>query len=223
MSHMTDMLMKAWHFRHACKEFDPKKKISDADFHTILEGGRLSPSSFGFEPWQFLVVQNHGLREKIRAVSWGAQRQLPTASHFVVIMARKPAELDPDSPYIQDTIMRDTQHLSEDISGPRTEKYREFLDKDFALTGNERAGFEWAARQCYIALGNMMTAAALLGVDSCPIEGFPKTDLEDVLAREDLLDTARWGVACMVAFGYRVREPRAKTRRPEEAVVRWVQ
>ena len=188
-----------------------------------MEGGRLSPSSFGFEPWQFLVVQNHGLREKIRAVSWGAQRQLPTASHFVVIMARKPAELDPDSPYIQDTIMRDTQHLSEDISGPRTEKYREFLDKDFALTGNERAGFEWAARQCYIALGNMMTAAALLGVDSCPIEGFHKTDLEDVLAREDLLDTARWGVACMVAFGYRVREPRAKTRRPEEAVVRWVQ
>ena len=61
MSHMTDMLMKAWHFRHACKEFDPKKKISDADFHTILEGGRLSPSSFGFEPWQFLVVQNLSL------------------------------------------------------------------------------------------------------------------------------------------------------------------
>ena len=69
----------------------------------------------------------------------------------------------------------------------------------------------------------VMTAAALLGVDSCPIEGFRKADLEDVLAREDLLDTARWGVACMVAFGYRVREPRAKTRRPEEAVVRWVQ
>ena len=52
---------------------------------------------------------------------------------------------------------------------------------------------------------------------------YKRQDLEDVLAREDLLDTARWGVACMVAFGYRVREPRAKTRRPEEAVVRWVQ
>lgn len=222
MSHVTDILMQAWQFRHACKEFDPKKKVSDADFHTILEGGRLSPSSFGFEPWEFLVVQNLGLRNKISEVSWGAQRQMPGASHFVVILARKPAEMQPDARYIQETIMRDTQHLPEDVAGPRTEKYREFLDKDFALSGNERASFEWAARQCYIALGNMMTAAAMLGVDSCPIEGFRKTDLEELLARENLLDMARWGVACMVAFGYRVREPRAKTRRPEKDVVRWV-
>lgn len=222
MSAITDMLMHAWRFRHACKEFDPNKKISDADFQTILEGGRLSPSSFGFEPWQFLVVQNPGLREKIRAVSWGAQHQLPTASHFIVILARNPDEMQPDSPYIQKTIMSETQHLPEDISKSRTEKYREFLEKDFALAGNERAGFEWAARQCYIALGNMMTAAALLGIDSCPIEGFRKADLEAALSREDLMDAARWGVACMVAFGYRVKEPRPKTRRAEEAVVRWV-
>ncbi|WP_298030778.1 NAD(P)H nitroreductase [uncultured Desulfovibrio sp.] len=113
--------------------------------------------------------------------------------------------------------MRQTQHLTEDISGPRTGKCREFLDKDFALTGNERAGFEWAASQRHIALGNMM-AAALLDVDYCPTEGFGKADLEEVPARENLLDA----MACMAAFGYRIREPRPKTRRPEEAVVRWV-
>lgn len=222
MPDITETLMAAWHFRHACKEFDPQRKISDADFHTILEGGRLSPSSFGFEPWEFLVVQNPELREKIRAISWGAQTQLPTASHYLIILACTPEELRPDSPYIQQTIMRDTQHLPENVSEPRTERYRNFLEKDFALADNERAGFEWAARQCYIALADMMTAAALLGIDSCPIEGFQKAPLEHLLAEAKLLDPARRGVACMAAFGYRIRDPRPKTRRPEKDVVRWI-
>ena len=79
-------ILSAFQFRHACKAFDPEKKISEADFNMILESGRLSPSSFGFEPWKFFVIQNADLREKLRKVSWGAQTQLPTASHYVAIM-----------------------------------------------------------------------------------------------------------------------------------------
>ena len=89
MNQMNQTIVDAFHFRHATKEFDPAKKISDEDFNTILETGRLSPSSLGLEPWHFVVVQNKELREKLKAYSWGAQKQLDTASHFVLIFARK--------------------------------------------------------------------------------------------------------------------------------------
>ncbi|MCL2349281.1 MAG: NAD(P)H-dependent oxidoreductase [Planctomycetaceae bacterium] len=215
-------ILEAMQFRFACKEFDATKKIADEDFQVILEAGRLSPSSFGFEPWQFLVVQNAELRELIRSVSWGAQTQLPTASHFLVILSRKPAAMLPMSDYIQKTIMQETQHQPPDMQELRTQRYTKFLQTDFAYDGNERAAFEWAARQAYIVLGNMMTAAAMLGIDSCPCEGFQKETLESLLAERQLFDRETFGIACMAAFGFRAAPPkREKTRRPVEQVVRW--
>ncbi|MEC2164969.1 nitroreductase family protein, partial [Bacillus velezensis] len=82
MSDKKQQIIEAYQFRHATKEFDPEKKISESDFEFILETGRLSPSSLGLEPWKFVVVQNPELREKLREFTWGAQKQLPTASHF---------------------------------------------------------------------------------------------------------------------------------------------
>ena len=82
---MENKFLEAMKFRHATKEFDSTKKISDEDFDTVLEYGILSPSSFGFEPWKFLVVQNENLRTKLKEFSWGAQGTLPTASHFMII------------------------------------------------------------------------------------------------------------------------------------------
>ena len=219
---ITETLFHAWNFRHACKVFDANKRISEEDFTTILEAGRLSPSSFGFEPWKFLVVQNMELRKAMLPFCWGGQGQLPTASHVVALLARKPEAVSPDCAYVQTTIMQDTQKLPSDMATQRVEKFRAFLRDDFAYVGNERAGFEWAARQCYIALGNMMTAAALLGIDSCPIEGFNKAAMEKLLTERDLLDTRVFGLAVMVAFGQRIKEPRPKTRRPASCVVRWV-
>lgn len=219
---LSELLLQAWQFRFACKEFDPSRIISPEDFHIILEAGRLSPSSFGFEPWQFLVLQSPEYREAIRCVCWGAQTQLPTASHVVIILARQPEEMRPDSIYIRHTIIEKTQHTPKNMIEAREKRYDNFLKSDFTLAGNERAIFEWTARQCYIALGNMMTAAALLGIDSCPMEGFEKEPLEKLLEEKSLLDRAVFGVACMVAFGYRAHDPqRPKTRRPEEDVVRW--
>lgn len=221
MRAVRGMIRDAMEFRFACKEFDPAREIPEEDFQCVLEAGRLSPSSFGFEPWKFLVVDDKTLREEIRSLSWGAQTQLPSCSRFLVVLARKPEAMRPDSEYIQRTIMLETQHLPEDMRKARTQKYGDFLESDFDYGDNQRAKFEWACRQSYIALGNMFTAAAMLGIDSCPCEGFKKGPLESLLAEKGVLNAQEYGVACMAAFGYRKAPPkREKTRRPFEDVVK---
>jgi nitroreductase len=212
-------VLDAFNFRHACKTFDPARKIPAADFDMILECGRLSPSSFGFEPWHFVVVQDMALREKLRAASWGAQGQFPSASHVVAILARKDDML-PGSDYTE-TFMREVQKMSEEGIARRHKFYPQFHQTDFRID-TPRALFDWSCHQAYIALANMMTGAALIGVDSCPIEGFNRADAEKVLDEAGLLENGRFGLAVMVAFGYRVNPQPAKTRQTRDAVVRWV-
>lgn len=214
-------ILAAYEYRHATKEFDSSRKISGEDFGFILETGRLSPSSFGFEPWKFVVVQNPELRQKLLPYAWGAQKQLPSASHFVLILARQPRDLAAGSEYIQ-SIMSEVQKLPVEIAQGKQQVYDAFLKNDFGLAGNERAMFEWGVRQTYLPLGNMMTAAALIGIDSCPIEGFDKQKMEQLLADEGIMDPEHFGLACMVAFGYRTGQPRAKTRRTAAQVIEWI-
>ncbi|HVN48537.1 MAG TPA: NAD(P)H-dependent oxidoreductase [Bacteroidota bacterium] len=213
-------ILDAFLFRHACKEFDPNKKIPEEDFQFILEAARLSPSSFGFEPWKFIVVNDRVLREALKVVTWGAQKTLPTASHYVVILARTKQDMLSDSAYIQ-SMMRETHKLPEEASTARTKKYANFLENDFKLLESERAIFDWASKQTYIALGNMMTAAALIGIDSCPVEGFNRADVDRVLDSQGLLEHGRFAVSLMVAFGYRINEPRQKTRQPLDVIVKY--
>ncbi|NGZ76351.1 NAD(P)H-dependent oxidoreductase [Saccharibacillus alkalitolerans] len=213
-------LLDAYQFRHAVKDFDPGRKISSEDFDFILESGRLSPSSYGFEPWKFVVVQNPELREKIAAHAGGARRQLASASHAMLVLARLPHEMVADSDYIS-YMLNEVQKLPPDIAEMKRGTYDTFLRTGFALQGNERAMFEWACRQTYLALGNMMTAAAMIGIDSCPMEGFVKHEVERVLTEEGLMDAGRFGLACMAAFGYRAGEAPAKTRRAASEVVEW--
>ncbi|MEK3883529.1 NAD(P)H-dependent oxidoreductase [Paenibacillus sp. PL2-23] len=219
---LKEQILEAYRFRHATKEFDVDRKVSRADFDFIMETGRLSPSSFGFEPWKFLIVQSSELRSKLLPITWGAQKTLPTASHFMVLLTRTADSMHPSSQHIQ-TMMREVQQLPEEVIGQKGERYGKFLEHDFELLGNDRAMFEWASRQTYIALGNMMTAAAMIGIDSCPIEGFDKHQVEELLRSEGLLKGNEFGVSCMAAFGYRAREPREKTRRAVEQIVQWVE
>lgn len=214
-----EALLAALHSRHACKSFDPARKIEAADFDLILEAGRLSPSSFGFEPWRFLVIQDPALRQALVQTAWGARTQFPTASHVVAILARQ--DLRWDSAYLGEH-MRSIKGLDEAAIAERRERIRSFQQHDFGLLGRPEALFEWACRQTYLALANMMTIAALLGIDSCPCEGFNRRDAEAVLARHGLLEQPVWGLAVMVSFGYRVKDPPAKTRWPRERVVQWV-
>lgn len=212
-------ILKAYQFRHACKAFDANKKISDEDFHFILETGRLSPSSYGMEPWKFVVIQDAALREKLKPVSGGAQGQLPTASHFVVILARRKEGLMHDSVHVINMI-KDIHKIPEEVVPGLSDSYKSFVERE--LEDNDRLIFEWASKQTYIALGNMMTAAAQIGIDSCPIEGFDKKQVTTILQNEGIINTKDFGVSCMVAFGYRQEDPkRPKTRQNLDEIVEW--
>jgi len=217
----TKEIIDAFNFRHACKIFDKNKKISIDDFNTILEVARLSPSSFGFEPWKFLVVQNMDLREKLLPATWGALNILPTASHFVIILARKKPTLLYNSDYISH-IMSDIHKIPKEKAEARREKYKKFQEEDFDLLSNDRYIFDWASKQTYIALGNMMSVAAMLGIDSCAVEGFERDKLEEIVRKDFGIDTNAFGVSVMVGFGYRVNEQAVKTRQSLEDIVEWV-
>lgn len=217
---LKQQFSKMMNFRHACKVFDDSKKISNEDFQFILESARLSPSSFGFEPWHFLVVQDPTLREKLKEHTWGAQGTLPTASHFIVTLARTSETMHFDSDYIEQ-IMAQVHHIPDEGRVMRKGYYKQFQEEDFNLAGNEKAMLDWATKQCYIALANMMNAAAFIEIDSCPIEGFKEDPINELLATEFNIDTSLFKVAYMVAFGYRKDPQREKTRQKLEDIITW--
>lgn len=218
----TKDILDAFNFRYACKKFDSNKKISEADFNTILEVARLSPSSFGFEPWKFLVIENQALKDKLFPISWGAQNSLNGASHFVILLARKKIDTLADAPYITH-IMKDIKHMPQDVMDMMRQAYSNFQQHDFNLLESDRAIYDWASKQTYIALANMMTTAAMLGIDSCPIEGFNSKAVEELLAAEGVLDSEHFGVSVMAGFGYRDEAPhREKTRQALADIVTWV-
>lgn len=215
-------IINAHLFRHACKEFDPRQRISDHTFNCILETARLSPSSFGLEPWKFLIIQNPQLRDKLLPHVWGGQKQIPTASHLLLALVRKSRFMRYDSEFVHD-FMRQIQQFSEEAATTRTAILQKFQREDFRLLDSERAINDWSGKQSYIAMGNMMTAAALLGIDSCPIEGFAQQALQQLLAEEINLESNDWQVTYLLAFGYRKTAPaRPKTRQALTSIVDWL-
>jgi len=221
MEHPTrkEQILDVFRFRHACKKFDPSRAVSKEDFATILESARLSPSSFGFEPWKLVILTDEALKQKLYPFAWGAQKSLDGASRFVILLARKTADMIYSSEFITHMI-RDIQHNPPDVEAQRREKFRTFQQDDFELLESDRAMFDWAGKQTYIALANMMTTAAYLGIDSCPIEGFQRREVDDLLVKEGVFDPEHFGVSVMVSFGYRAEEPhRAKTRQSIEDIL----
>lgn len=213
-------ILEAFAFRHATKRF-ADKQIPEEDFAFILETGRLSPSSFGYEPWRFLVIQDESLRERLAPFAWGAAGQLETASHFVILLARNEQDMHFDAPYINH-MMQDVIGLTPEAQKGRHSFYRQFQESDFDLVSSKRAMRDWSAKQTYIALGNMMTSAAQIGIDSCPIEGFDQQAVEQLLREEGHL-TDNLNVAVMAAFGYRNAAPaHAQTRQAIADLVDWV-
>lgn len=213
-------IIEAFQFRHATKEFDSTKKLSDDDINFILQTANLSPSSFGFEPWHFIVVQDKELRELLKPIAWGAPLKLDTASHFILGLSMKAPMVKWDADYIMH-ILKDVKQFPEDVIEMFSGFYKAFQERDFNLDTDKKL-FDWSSKQTYIALGNMMTAAALNGIDSCPIEGFNQEEAEKLLQDKFDIDTTKYGLSYMVAFGHRKDEPEhPKSRRDIKNIVTW--
>lgn len=205
--------------RVSTRHYDPARKISAEDFAAILDFGRLSPSSVGSEPWKFLVIQNQELREKIKPVAWGMQATIAEASHLVILLAKKHARYD--SPFFSELMNR--RGFTPEQRAAALERYRSFQIHDIAIADDERALFDWASKQSYIALANMLTGAAMLGIDSCAVEGMDYAAMEHILAQAGLLDPAEYGVSVAATFGYRARDIQPKPRRDAAETVIWAE
>ncbi|MGD0466649.1 MAG: NAD(P)H-dependent oxidoreductase [Gammaproteobacteria bacterium] len=191
--------IEAMNFRHACKAFDPNKKVSFTDQNLILEFGRLSPSSFGLEPWHFLVINDLKLREKIRPACWN-QAQITDSSFVVVYLACLPHQFRRDSKFMRQRVWR--RSLEE-------QRYQMFQNLVIDYL-SEQNTVEWAKRQTYIALANMMTGAASLRIDSCPMEGFHADALKITLKEQ--VDWSLFDPVALCAFGYRAGKQTQQTR-----------
>lgn len=215
---MRELILDTFNNRYTCKGYDSNKRVSDEDFKVIIEAARLSPSSMGLEPWKFVLLNNKDIKAKIKPYSWGAEVSLDGASHFILILARKQKDMKYNSDYVE-YMMNDIQHFTDELRAARKNKLKSFQEDDLKLLGNDRAFFDWSCKQTYIPLANMLTAAAMLGVDSTPMEGFETEKVEKVLIEEGVMDPEHFGLATMIAFGYKNRDHRLKTRRPMEEVL----
>lgn len=217
MKNKREFILDVFRNRYTCKGYDPEKKVSDEDFMTIMEVARLSPSGMGYEPWKFILLNNKSIKEKIRPYCWGALAALDGASHFVLVLARSNYDMKYNSDYLS-YITREIQNYPEDKIAGRTERFKSFQENDFELFENERALFDWTCKQTYIPFANMLTTAAILGVDSTPIEGFNKKKVEEILIKEGVYDPKHFGISSMIAFGYKNRDHRKKTRKKMKEV-----
>ena len=202
------------HQRYATKKFDPARRISDEDWASLVEVGRLAPSSLGFEPWKMLLLNNEEMKQDLKSMAWGAVSMLDGASHFVIYLARKGVNYE--TPYIE-RLMQEVRHRSYDPESAYAHRIKSFQESDFKLN-DERSLFDWASKQTYIQMANMMNAAVLMGMDSCPIEGFDQDKVEAYLESKGVLDTSEFGVSVMCAFGYRNEEIKPKVRWNTESI-----
>jgi nitroreductase len=208
---MNKSFEEAMDFRHACKIFDESKKISDEDLHYILEAGRKSPSSFGMEAWKFLVITNEALKAKLRPACWN-QVQITSCSHLVVVLAG----INSVRPQSGIPLKRFARR---DMPQEKLEFYLNLYSSHLEDTlRNDENIYSWTARQTFIAAGNMMTAAAVKGIDSCPIEGFDKDKVEEILA----LDKTQFRLTLVLPFGYRLNPQSTQLRVPFEEVVEFI-
>lgn len=208
---MNNDFNKAMDFRHACKVFDETKKINDEEMHYILEAGQKSPSSFGMEGWKFLVITNDALKEKLKPACWD-QIQITSCSHLVIILAAIDS-VKVESGEVRKRFSR--REMPQESLDFYMNIYAQHLKQ--VLSTDENI-YHWTSKQSYIALGNMMTAAAYIGIDSCPIEGFEKEKVEEILE----LDTRKYQLSVVVPFGYRLNEQPSQIRLPFDSVVEFL-
>jgi nitroreductase len=211
----TQQLLDALQWRYATKVFDATKKIPTDIWQTLEQALVLTPTSYGLQPYRFLVIHDAAKRAALLPYSWG-QKQVVDCSHFVVLTARtNMAEADVDK-----FIARSSQVRG--IPAESLNTYRGMMVSDVVNGPRGKAAHEWAARQAYIALGNLMTSAAVLGVDTCPMEGLVPAEYDKLLGLAD----SGYATVVACALGYRATNDKyaglAKVRYEMADVVRVV-
>ena len=170
-----ESLVQQLQWRYATKQFDPQRKIAPDVWSALEQSLILTPSSYGMQPWKFIVLHRDAeLRERLVPCSWG-QRQVADASHFVVFTVRTEiTETDVDT-YVQR--IAEVRQIDKSAVDPLKRMIEGGIVKGLSATQQH----EWAIRQAYIALGNFMTSAALLGIDTCPMEGIVPAKYDEIL------------------------------------------
>jgi nitroreductase len=187
----THDILNAFNWRYATKSFDPSKKLTDAQWQLLEQSLILSPSSFGLQPWRFLVITSQELKQTLVKASWN-QKQVAECSHHVVFAAKKNITSEDIEKYIQ-AISATRKIQASDLEG-----FKKMMVLSTALLRLTFQMSSWTAKQSYIALGNLMTAAALQGIDTCPMEGIDKGAYDKILGLKGSGYTT--AMACCVGF-----------------------
>ncbi len=185
-------LVQALEWRYATKKFDPSFSIPAEAMEALESALLLSPSSMGLQPWRFVMVQDPEIRKQLRAVSWD-QSQVTDASVLVVLAAKKEVGLGDVDHYIQRIA---------DVRDQSPESLNDFkkMMLGFLSSKNSEDIQQWTGRQVYIALGFLLSAAAQLGLDACPMEGLDGQRYDQILGLEG------YHTHCVAAVGRRSHE-----------------
>lgn len=208
-----DTVLEQLKWRYATKKFDPTKKIPPDLWAKIELAAIHAPSSYGLQPWKFVVVTDPEMRKKLHPVSYN-QPQILDASHLVVFAAKNP----PTPADVDAHVARTAE-----VRGDPIEKHDGLKQ---ALLGSlsrmdAAQAHRWAARQTYIALGFFLASAAMMGVDACPMEGFQPEKYDEILG----LKEKGLGAVVLATAGYRAPDDKyataAKSRfEPKDVVIR---
>ena len=186
-------LVERLEWRYAVKRFDPARKIPPATWKALERALVLTASSFGLQPWRFVVVEDPRMREKLLPASWG-QRQIVEASHMVVFAARRGLGAADVDHYIA--------RIAE-VRGVPAASLEGFRKVMLGFLEKSGAGIDdWSARQTYLAIGNFLAVAALLGVDACPMEGIEPARYDEILG----LGAAGYHALAVATAGYRAAD-----------------
>jgi nitroreductase len=210
----NETLVQQLNWRYATQRFDPTRKIAEDDWRALEQALVLAPSSIGLQPWKFVVVTDAAVKVSLRAAAW-RQPQPEECSHFVVLAVRK----DLDAEHVE-------RHLDRivEVRGVQKETLEKF--RGMTLRNLDKARAEgrldtWQTHQVYIALGQFMAAAAMVGIDTCPMEGIDLKKYDEILG----LEVTDYTTVVACAAGYRAADDKYATTKKvrfkaEDVVVR---
>jgi len=207
-----DQLVDQLRWRYATQQFNPQRKITAEDWSALEAALVLTPSSYGLQPWKFIVITDPAVKEKLVAASWG-QRQPADCSHVVVFTIKR----DLGEPEIDAHVKRTAEVRNVPLESLK--KHRDKMVGRLVKGMDSAARSAWAERQVYIAVGTFLTGAALLGIDACPIEGFEPAKYDEILG----LDKLGLSTVVVATAGYRTDGDKnatlKKVRFPNDQVI----